>query len=173
MIETAFEYFQEWRSNKEYCNPEEVSPDEYNNVHVHFIPEDKILGIENNLPILDGAKYEDLFLLFENVSLYHYSQRAKGNSRAGIRSDKKISSYLKKIDEVYDLIEDIPYFAKEMEALTSLRKSFEEKELLRILGLLPQKPMTKNSIKKLIEYIKNNNGLDINSLDIDILKKSF
>ena len=169
---TAYDLINEWKKSRKFIYA--IKEDNPRFDKMHFIPDKQWEKIEQNIPILDGASREGIDILMTHVSIYHYSQRYLGEYAGKVkRPDKVIPTYLKKINDLRELIDGLPAFHDEMIALHSLYIKLHDKTLIRQFDKMPKKALNKNAIESAMDQIIKDHNLFVPTDKKTSLKNSF
>ena len=163
---TIFEIAEQWSIVNPY---REISKDMPYCNEVKYITDKKWEDITSKMDFLDGINEIDARQLFAQINLYSYSQRAKHNYIKVPRPDKVVNSYLKKITNLIAELNS-PLFEDDIKNLNALKKKLSNKLLLEMHEVIyPQKPLTKNVIRKYVKSIIDGYHIQVTELD----KKDF
>ncbi len=169
---TALELINEWKESRKFSYA--IKEDRPRFDTMHFIPDKQWEKIERNISVLNGASREGIDILMTTVNLYHYSQRYLGNYNGRVkRPDKEIKPYLKKINDLIELIDGLPAFYEEKIALTSLDIKLHDNAFKKQLDALSKKALNKDTIESTINLIIEDHNLFVPSDKKTTLKNSF
>lgn len=144
-----YEVIDEWGKKHPYRRFDE---DEKFSNSVRYISDKQLQDIASHMFFLEDADESFISILLINISLYYYSQRSAGNYAKVKRPDHVVQQISGRVDAIIRDLEGCKIFSDDIEALQALKKKLGQKFFLRIHNCIyPQKPMSKQVIRNLIE----------------------
>lgn len=144
-----YEVIDEWGKKHPYRRFDE---DEKFSNSVRYISDKQLRDIASHMVFLEDANKLFISTLLTNISLYYYSQRAAGNYAEAKRPDHVVRQISGRVDAIIRDLEGCKIFSDDIEALQALKIKLGQKDRLQMNHCIyPQKPMSKQVIRTLIE----------------------
>ena len=163
-----YEISEQWSIDNPYIDKNDNMP--YSN-QFRYIDDKKWDNLVSKMDFLEGVSELTVRHLFAQINLYTYSQRSKNNYSKVPRPDKIINPLIQTVNDLIKKL-DNPFFRDDIKNLESLKDKLtntDKQTFAMYYFAYPQKPMTKEVIRNMLNTIIDKYNLQVKQKD----KKDF